>query len=104
MADGPFGNEEDVKHEVNSVKTADHKIRWMLLLEDDPSEAGSDQARNSQYLFLQLIANQPQLTFCGLNRFEKLTISHNGTAWQAAGIAIEQLPVPEPETTGVGED
>lgn len=84
-----------MKRETTSVDIDSHQVRWMLKLEDDPSEQGSDFAKRRQYEFLQAIAEQPQLTFCGLERFEKLTISHNGTAWQAVGIAVERKPVIE---------
>ncbi len=82
-----------MKRETTNVEIDSHQVRWMLKLEDDPSEPGSDHAKRRQYEFLRDIADQPQLTFCGLERFEKLTISHNGTAWQAIGIAVERKPL-----------
>lgn len=77
---------------VTETRVGESKVRYRTRIEDDPSSAGSDEARVRQGLFVrQLVDNWPLLS-CGYQMFEKLSIFHNGNCWVAEAEAVAEEP------------
>jgi hypothetical protein len=58
------------------------RVRYMVRLTAEDCPKGSAEAEARQTLFLQWIADNQELLRCGIKRWEKIRIEHNGTCWQ----------------------
>lgn len=63
-------------------------IRVVVRLETDDAPPNSPLYRYHQFHLLRTLAEQPDLTNCGLSAFQKLTIHHNGERWIAEAEAV----------------
>jgi hypothetical protein len=54
-----------------------HKVR----LESDPAPIHTPMHRFVQFMMLREISENPELTSCGLNSFQRLSMYYNGERW-----------------------
>jgi hypothetical protein len=54
---------------------------WTVTFTSDPCEPGTASQRAAQVSLLKTLADTPELQLCGLNFFEKMRMSHDGTNW-----------------------
>ena len=58
-------------------------VRYSVRLTGDDCPQGTHEAKVQQYNFIQWLANNMPLLDCGPEKFESLSIRHNGTCWEA---------------------
>ena len=76
-----------MKRTLTEVKIDDTHTRWRVVLEDDPSEDGSEYSKVRQLLFLRTLGEHPELLMLGPHRFETLSIVHGAFCWVATAQA-----------------
>lgn len=59
------------------------RVRYSVTVTGDACEPGTHEALVHQYHFVRTIADNFDLLNCGSARFERVSIQHNGTAWEA---------------------
>lgn len=57
--------------------------RIRVLVTTDECPPNTHEARIHQFLLIKLLADNPHLINCGYSIPDRITISHNGTSWQA---------------------
>jgi len=81
-----------MKKTISNVKIDNDKVRSRVRIEDDECLATSPLFRMGAYRLLQTIVDKPELTFCLLSPFERLSVYHNGKSWVVDAEAILEVP------------
>lgn len=58
-------------------------VRYSVRLTGEDCPQGTQEAKIQQYNFMQWLAGNMPLLDCGTEKFESLSIRHNGTCWEA---------------------
>ena len=72
-----------MKKTTNSVRIGDTGHRVTTRIEDEPSDPSEPTFRYRQYWFFRELAENQALLDCGYEKYQRLTIYHNGSAWVA---------------------
>lgn len=67
------------------------RVRYVTMLESDICTLGTQMARFLQFELLRTVANDPAISACGLNDFQKLKMSHDGMRWVIEAEAIIEI-------------
>jgi hypothetical protein len=59
------------------------RIRYRVIIVGEECTPQTQESRQHQHLFMCWLADNQHMFECGYNIPTKITISHNGTAWQA---------------------
>lgn len=78
-----------MKKTTGKVKIEDNRTRHFVRLVSDNCEHGTRECENELFLFLAAIANTRELTYCGYQPFDRMSIKHDGERWVAEAEAIE---------------
>lgn len=73
------------------IQVGEHSWRVTTTIVDNPgipNDAVDLGLR--QTIFLRLLADRPEMLWCGAKPFTSLTISHNGESWVARAEATEK--------------
>lgn len=77
-----------MKRVTADVTVGEGKKKSRVRLTSVPCAPGTVEARVEQYRLLRNVADLPDLTHCGLEPFEKLTMYHDGQAWVIEAEAV----------------
>jgi hypothetical protein len=84
-----------MKKVTGRVKIDENKIRHFVRLISDECTYGTREYENELFTFLGVIAQSRDLSFCGHQPFDRMSIRHDGDRWIAEAEAIETT---EPKT------
>ncbi len=70
------------------VRMTDATLQVRIVLEMDPTEPGTYEHRKSKFDLLRMIADQPELSQCHGEDFQKISIFFDGSKWTADCSAI----------------
>jgi hypothetical protein len=59
------------------------RVRYRVVITGEPCTPKTHESRQHQYLFLHWIADNQHMLECGYNVPDKVSVTHNGTSWQA---------------------
>ena len=72
------------QRQVRRAEIGPGRVRTRVLVTGEPClPPPTHEARQHQYLFMQLLANNQDMLQCGYAIPERIVITHNGTCWQA---------------------
>ncbi len=72
-----------IERKVTRVVIAPGSVRYSVRVTGEECTKGTHHAKVEQFHFIQWIANNMHLVDCGPEKFESLSIRHNGTCWEA---------------------
>lgn len=72
-----------ISRQVRKTQIAPGRWRYRVVVTGEECPPDTHESRQHQYLFMHWLADNQPLLECGYSVFEKLTVSHNGTCWQA---------------------
>lgn len=72
-----------ISRQVRKTVIGPGRVRYRVLVTGDECPPLTHESRQHQFLFLHWLADNQNLLECGYSVFERLTVTHNGTCWQA---------------------
>jgi hypothetical protein len=72
-----------IQRKVLRAEIGTNRVRYRVIVTGEECPPHTHEARQHQYLFLQWIAENQAMIQCGYSIPERISISHNGTSWQA---------------------
>ena len=72
-----------IERHVKKIEISPSRYRYRILVTGESCVPDTQESKRHQYLFLRWLADNQHLLECGFSIFSRLTISHNGTSWQA---------------------
>ena len=77
---------------IKKFNIAPSLVRYRILVTGEPCPAHTHESRQHLFMFLHWLADNQSLLECGYSVLDRLLITHNGTAWQAAAEAeVEEV-------------
>jgi hypothetical protein len=76
-----------IQRNVRRTEIGQNRVRYRVIVQGEECPQGTHEAIIHQALFLNWLGDNQSLLECGYSRFQKLTIQHNGTAWEAVAEA-----------------
>lgn len=81
-----------INRDQRRATVAPGRVRYRVLVTTPECVPGSHESRVFQSLLMRLLADDLHLLNCGYAIPERITISHNGTCWQAEAEAEVDEP------------
>lgn len=72
-----------ISRQVRKTQIGEGRWRYRVVVTGEECPPHTHEARQHQHLFLHWLADNQALLECGYSVFDRLTVSHNGTCWQA---------------------
>lgn len=72
-----------LQRQVKKTEIAPGRVRYRVIILGDECPQGTLEARKRQFDFMRELADNVNLLDCGYSPFQRLSIRHNGTCWQA---------------------
>lgn len=70
-----------MKRSVRQIKIGQHSIKHLVTYLSDPCPQEGPESDFHQHELLGQLFNNPALCSCGPCRYQKLTMTHNGSEW-----------------------
>jgi len=70
-----------MKRSITKSRLNDVEHLYRVVLESDECDATSMEGRRQQRELLRIVVDNPGMMECGVAFFQKLKMSHNGSAW-----------------------
>ena len=77
-----------MKKESKRINLQNGKTRHIVIIKDDPVDPSQIDLDSRQFLFLQILAQSPDVLTCGPVRWEKLRLYFSGQEWVAEAEAV----------------
>lgn len=82
-----------IQRQVKTAVISPGRLRYRVIVTGEECPPHTHEAKHHQHLFMQWLTDNQTLLECGYSPFEKLSISHNGTAWEAIAEAeVDEEP------------
>jgi hypothetical protein len=72
-----------IHRQVRRVEIAPGMVRYRVLITGEDCPINTNEAKIHQTLFLDWLMDNKEMLNCGYQPFQKMSIRHNGTSWQA---------------------
>jgi hypothetical protein len=72
-----------LQRQVKRTEIAPGRVRYRVVIIGEECPPNTVESRVRQAAFLQELADNPSLLFCGYSPFQRLLVTHNGACWQA---------------------
>jgi hypothetical protein len=77
---------------VRKVRIGPGLMRYRVLITGEECPPRTHEARQHQFLFLHWLADNQTMLECGYAIPERISVTHNGTCWQAEAEADVEEP------------